>query len=148
MPLARGTSTGLPTIINPRRESSQSIRPDDFLLDRLQQYLRATINMARRRGSRDRSGDPALDINIAEPAVFIPTYTHNPAVLRGSCTLVLKESYALKKLTVNFRGVSHVLWPHGTSPSANGVYLMSRLMLPCNRLSRQKDRYKLQLHCI
>ncbi|GES64740.1 arrestin-domain-containing protein [Aspergillus terreus] len=69
--------------------------------------------MARRRGSRDTSGDPALDINIAEPAVFIPTYTHNPAVLRGSCTLELKESYAVKKLTVNFRGVSHVLWPHG-----------------------------------
>ncbi|KAL5355999.1 hypothetical protein BJX96DRAFT_171195 [Aspergillus floccosus] len=113
MSLARGTATGLPTIINPRREPGQSTRADDVLRGRLQQYLRATIHMARRRGSRDNSSDPALDINLAEPAVFIPTYTHNPAVLRGTCTLELKESYAVKKLTVNFRGVSHVLWPHG-----------------------------------
>ncbi|KAF9894739.1 hypothetical protein FE257_006629 [Aspergillus nanangensis] len=69
--------------------------------------------MARRRGSRDNPVAPALDIRIAEPAVFIPTYTNNPAVLRGTCTLEVKDALVVKRLTVNFRGVSTVLWPHG-----------------------------------
>lgn len=63
--------------------------------------------------TRTKSSEPELTINFTEPAVFIPTYTHKPAVLRGSCVLKVKETLMVKRLTVNFRGVSHVHWPHG-----------------------------------
>ena len=63
--------------------------------------------------TRTKSREPELTINLTEPAVFIPTYTHKSAVLRGSCELKIKETLMVKKLTVNFSGVSHVHWPHG-----------------------------------
>lgn len=101
------------TTIYSHWQPETSTRLDELLRDRLQKSLRATLHMARRRGSGDPPGEPTLDINIAEPAVFLPTYTNNPAVLRGTCTLELKEPLVVKRLMVNFRGVSHVLWPHG-----------------------------------
>ncbi|KAE8349629.1 arrestin domain-containing protein [Aspergillus coremiiformis] len=67
--------------------------------------------------TRTKSNEPELTINFTEPAVFIPTYTNKPAVLRGSCELKVKETLMVKRLTVNFRGVSHVHWPHGLHDS-------------------------------
>ncbi|KAE8154510.1 hypothetical protein BDV25DRAFT_126569 [Aspergillus avenaceus] len=57
--------------------------------------------------------EPELTIHFTEPAVFVPTYTNKPAVLRGCCVLKVKEPLIVKRLTVNFRGVSQVHWPHG-----------------------------------
>ncbi|KAE8376905.1 hypothetical protein BDV26DRAFT_282292 [Aspergillus bertholletiae] len=67
--------------------------------------------------TRTKSSEPELTINFTEPAVFIPTYTHKPAVLRGYCELKVKETIMVRRLTVNFRGVSHVHWPHGLHDS-------------------------------
>lgn len=67
--------------------------------------------------TRTKSSEPELTINFTEPAVFVPTYTNKPAVLRGSCELKVKETLMVKRLTVNFRGVSHVHWPHGLHDS-------------------------------
>ncbi|KAL4894772.1 hypothetical protein BDV59DRAFT_200581 [Aspergillus ambiguus] len=113
MPLGTGSVPSTRPPIYPPGQPGPESRPDGLLRHRFLRLLQESMHMARRRGSRETAGDPALDINLAEPAVFIPTYTHNPAVLRGSCTLELKESYVVKRLTVNFRGVSQVLWPHG-----------------------------------
>ncbi|KAB8078817.1 arrestin domain-containing protein [Aspergillus leporis] len=62
---------------------------------------------------RTKSNEPELTIKFTEPAVFIPTYTNKPAVLRGCCVLKVKDTLVVKRLTVNFRGVSQVQWPHG-----------------------------------
>ncbi|KJK67342.1 Arrestin or S-antigen N-terminal domain protein [Aspergillus parasiticus SU-1] len=78
----------------------------------LQSSLHTSYHM-----TRTKSSEPELTINFTEPAVFIPTYTHKPAVLRGSCELKVKETLMVKRLTVNFRGVSHVHWPHGLHDS-------------------------------
>ncbi|KAE8361638.1 hypothetical protein BDV27DRAFT_147647 [Aspergillus caelatus] len=78
----------------------------------LQSSLHTSDHMA-----RTKSSEPELTINLTEPAVFIPTYTHKPAVLRGSCELKVKETLMVKRLTVNFHGVSHVHWPHGLHDS-------------------------------
>ncbi|RAL13035.1 uncharacterized protein BO97DRAFT_434159 [Aspergillus homomorphus CBS 101889] len=55
----------------------------------------------------------SLDINITEPALFVPTFSDKPAVLRGECRLTVKEPMTVKRLTVNLRGTSQVIWPHG-----------------------------------
>ncbi|KAE8168277.1 hypothetical protein BDV40DRAFT_284245 [Aspergillus tamarii] len=78
----------------------------------LQSSLHTSDNM-----TRTKSSEPELTINFTEPAVFIPTYTHKPAVLRGFCELKVKETLMVKRLTVNFHGVSHVHWPHGLHDS-------------------------------
>lgn len=55
----------------------------------------------------------SLELNITEPALFAPTLSDKPAVLRGECRLTAKEAVTVKRLTVNLRGTSHIVWPHG-----------------------------------
>ncbi|PWY94077.1 arrestin domain-containing protein [Aspergillus sclerotioniger CBS 115572] len=79
----------------------------------LRQSLKNAKKATQRLYTRDDPSDLSLELSITEPAVFVPTYTDKPAVLRGTCQLKVKGNLAVKRLTVNFRGTSRVTWPHG-----------------------------------
>ncbi|CAK46634.1 hypothetical protein CBS115989_9293 [Aspergillus niger] len=79
----------------------------------LRQSFSIAKKATRKLYAHDDSSDLSLDLNITEPAVFVPTFTNKPAVLRGTCQLRLKHDLTVKRLTVNFRGTSRVTWPHG-----------------------------------
>ncbi|PLN85956.1 arrestin domain-containing protein [Aspergillus taichungensis] len=76
--------------------------------------LSSTKETARRLSLGDKSTESSLEVNITEPALFIPTYTNKPPVLRGSCVLDVREPLTARRLTVTLRGTSRVQWPHGT----------------------------------
>ena len=75
--------------------------------------LSSTKETARRLSLSDKSTEPSLEVNLTEPALFIPTYTNKPPVLRGSCVLDVREPLTARRLTVTLRGTSRVQWPHG-----------------------------------
>ncbi|PYH49629.1 uncharacterized protein BP01DRAFT_2481 [Aspergillus saccharolyticus JOP 1030-1] len=59
------------------------------------------------------SSSLSLEIDITEPALFAPALSDKPSVLRGECRLKVKEAVTVKRLTVNLRGTSYIVWPHG-----------------------------------
>ncbi|PWY79281.1 hypothetical protein BO70DRAFT_293923 [Aspergillus heteromorphus CBS 117.55] len=79
----------------------------------LRQSLSAVKKATQSLYTHEALSDPRLDLNITEPAVFVPTFTDKPAVLRGTCQLNVKDTLTVKRVTVNFRGTSRVTWPHG-----------------------------------
>ncbi|PYH87744.1 arrestin domain-containing protein [Aspergillus ellipticus CBS 707.79] len=79
----------------------------------LRQSLSFVKNATQRLYTHEDLDDSSLDLSITEPAVFVPTFTDKPAVLRGTCQLRVKDTLTIKRVSVNFRGTSRVTWPHG-----------------------------------
>ncbi|PYI25420.1 arrestin domain-containing protein [Aspergillus indologenus CBS 114.80] len=95
-----------------------------------------------------------LELNITEPALFAPTISDKPAVLRGECRVTVKEAVTVKRLTVNLRGTSHIVWPHGIrerrTVTDNTLILLgpeaTDPVLPCYLDSIQKTSSYRQAH--
>ncbi|OJJ35791.1 hypothetical protein ASPWEDRAFT_172590 [Aspergillus wentii DTO 134E9] len=52
----------------------------------------------------------SIQLRLVEPVLFLPDRANIPTVVRGCCILRLTQRLTVKRLTVNFRGVSCVQW--------------------------------------
>lgn len=55
----------------------------------------------------------SIDIDLMEPALFLPGHGNSPAILRATCVLTIENEQRVKKVSVALNGQSSILRLNG-----------------------------------